>query len=118
MKKIFLRLIPGDGIGVEVTRECRRILRVLEEIHGGVSFTLEEHPWGCRYFLEKGVMMPRDGLSILSECDAILLGAVGYPGVPDHVSLQGLLLPIRQGFDQYVNLRPIRLLEGLPSPLK
>lgn len=62
--------------------------------------------------------MPKDGLSILSQCDAILLGAVGYPGVPDHISLHGLLLPIRQGFDQYINFRPIKLLEGFESPLK
>jgi len=118
MRKISLRIIPGDGIGVEVMRECMRIVPVLGEIHGGVSFAVQGHDWGCGYFLRHGSMMPADGLTILSDCDAILLGAVGFPGVPDHVSLQGLLLPIRQGFDQYVNLRPVRLLEGLASPLR
>jgi tartrate dehydrogenase/decarboxylase/D-malate dehydrogenase len=77
-----------------------------------------ELEWGCGYYLKHASMMPEDGLKILSDCDVILLGAVGFPGVPDHISIQNLLLPIRQGFDQYINFRPIRLLDGLDSPLK
>jgi len=118
MRKVALTLIPGDGIGIEVTKECMRIFKRLEKIHGGLSFLTRELGWGCGYYLKHGAMMPPDGLKILADCDAILLGAVGFPGVPDHVSLQGLLLPIRQGFDQYINFRPIRLLDGLDSPLK
>jgi tartrate dehydrogenase/decarboxylase / D-malate dehydrogenase len=118
MRKVALTLIPGDGIGIEVTGECIRLLKRLEEIHGGLSFMTRSLEWGCGYYLKHGSMMPHNGLSILSDCDVILLGAVGFPSVPDHVSLQGLLLPIRQGFDQYINFRPIKLLEGLESPLK
>jgi len=117
MKRIALKLIPGDGIGVDVIHEGVRILKTLENIDGGVSFDLQELPWGCHYYLGNNEMMPKDGLTILAECDSILLGAVGFPGVPDHVSLRGLLLPIRQEFDQYVNMRPITLLDGLDSPL-
>ncbi len=118
MRKVAITLIPGDGIGIEVTKECKRILRRLEEIHGGLAFMTRELEWGCGYYLKHAHMMPDDGLKILSDCDVILLGAVGFPGVPDHISIQNLLLPIRQGFDQYINFRPIRLLDGLDSPLK
>ena len=118
MRKIALTLLPGDGIGIEVTSECRRILDKITEIHGGLEFEQRELEWGCGYYLRHGRMMPDDGLKILSDCDVILLGAVGFPNVPDHISLQSLLLPIRQGFDQYINYRPIRLLDGLDSPLK
>ena len=118
MKNYSLKLIPGDGIGIEVMHECLRILHAIEEVHGGIAFSCHELDWSCRYYLSHGSMMPADGLEMLAQCDAILLGAVGFPGVPDHVSLQGLLLPIRQGFDQYINMRPIRLLAGLESPLK
>ncbi len=117
MRQINLKLIPGDGIGMEVIHEARRTLECLADKHGGVRFKIDTMPWGCRYYLEHGRMMPEDGLKILADCDAILLGAVGFPGVPDHISLQ-LLLPIRQQFDQYVNFRPVKLLEGLDSPLK
>jgi tartrate dehydrogenase/decarboxylase/D-malate dehydrogenase len=118
MRKVAITLIPGDGIGIEVTNECIRIFRRLEEIHGGLAFMTRELEWGCGYYLKHASMMPDDGLKILSDCDVILLGAVGFPGVPDHISIQNLLLPIRQGFDQYINFRPIRLLDGLDSPLK
>ena len=77
-----------------------------------------DYPWGCEYYLKTGEMMPENGMELLKESDAILLGAVGYPGVPDHISLRGLLLEIRHGFDQYVNLRPVKLLKGAPCPLK
>jgi len=110
--------IPGDGIGLEVMGEAERVLQRIERLHGGVRFNVVKLPWGCRFYLEHHRMMPPDGLTVLADCDAILLGAVGYPGVPDHVSLRGLLLPIRQEFDQYVNLRPIRYLNGMVSPLR
>ena len=118
MRKIRINLLPGDGIGPEVVREGVNALRRLAELDGGVAFEFNELPWGCRYYLEHGRMMPDDGLRTLADCDAILLGAVGFPGVPDHVSLRELLLPIRVEFDQYVNLRPVRLLPGLTSPLR
>ncbi|MCF8078490.1 MAG: tartrate dehydrogenase [Desulfobacterales bacterium] len=118
MKQFDLHLIPGDGIGTEVVAAGRRVLHRLELLHGGISFRFRVHDWGCERYLKKGAMMPAEGLGILADGDAILLGAVGFPGVPDHVSLRGLLLPIRQEFDQYVNLRPVRMLPGLRSPLK
>src|SRR3972149_6480711 len=87
----------------------------------GVRFGFEiepvEFPWGCAYYLEHGEMMDADGLARLRDFDAIYLGAVGDPRVPDHVSLWGLLLRVRKAFDQYANVRPIRLLEGVPGPL-
>jgi tartrate dehydrogenase/decarboxylase / D-malate dehydrogenase len=113
-----LKLLPGDGIGIEVMRECTKVLGKIEAIHGGLTFKTHELDWGCGYYLKHGAMMPEDGLSLLADCDAIMLGAIGFPGVPDHVSVQGLLLPIRRGFDQYINLRPIKMLVGLDSPLK
>ena len=111
-----IALIPGDGIGREVIPEGVRVLNVLAaKFNFTVSYT--EFPFSCEYYLQHGVMMPEDGIEQLSTFDAILLGAVGDPVVPDHVSLWGLLLPIRRQFDQYVNLRPVRLLRGITSPL-
>ena len=118
MKYFVIKLIPGDGIGVDVIREAVRVLKALEQKHGGISFDFQNLEWSCQYYLKTGQMMPADGMKILADCDAILLGAVGFPGVPDHVSLRQLLLPIRVGFDQYVNLRPVKLLPGLSSPIK
>ena len=118
MKSYRLNLIPGDGIGIDVIHEGRRVLDVLAETHGGIRFDYNELPWSCEYYLKHGRMMPEDGMTILADCDAILLGAVGFPGVPDHISLRDLLLPIRTGFDEYVNVRPIQLLPGLHSPLR
>lgn len=118
MKNYVIKLIPGDGIGVDVTNETVRVMHKLEEKHGGLKFDFQELEWSCQYYLKTGRMMPEDGLKILADCDSILLGAVGFPGVPDHVSLRELLLPIRVGFDQYVNLRPVKLLKGLSSPIK
>lgn len=111
-----IALIPGDGIGLEVVPEG---VRALEELAGRYGFALEfsEFPYSCGYYQDHGVMMPADGLERLRPFDAILLGAVGSPGVPDHVSLWGLLIPIRRSFDQYVNMRPVRLLPGIASPL-
>ena len=118
MKTVVLKIIPGDGIGREVVSAGKDILRTIEALHGGVRFDCEDLAWGCEYYLRHGCMMPNDGMRHLDDCDAVLLGAVGGFGVPDHVSLHGLLLPIRQGFDQYINMRPVKLLEGLASPLK
>jgi tartrate dehydrogenase/decarboxylase/D-malate dehydrogenase len=115
---IRVACIPGDGIGPEVVREAQHVLEVAAELHGGVGFEFTEFPWGCTYYLEHGVMMPGDALKMLADFDTILLGAVGWPGVPDHVSLWGLLIPIRRHFQQYVNVRPVRLLKGMRSPLR
>jgi tartrate dehydrogenase/decarboxylase / D-malate dehydrogenase len=111
-----IALIPGDGIGGEVIAEG---VRVLEALGSGFGFKLEleSFPYSCQRFAEEGAMMPPDGLDRLRPFDAIFLGAVGWPGVPDHVSLWGLLIPIRRGFDQYISLRPVRLLPGIRSPL-
>jgi tartrate dehydrogenase/decarboxylase/D-malate dehydrogenase len=111
-----IALIPGDGIGKEIVPEG---VRVLKSLAGNYRFEInfKEFPYSCAYYLKYGEMMPRDGLEKLSTFDAILLGAAGEPEVPDHISLWGLLLPIRRGFDQYVNLRPVRLLPGIKSPL-
>jgi tartrate dehydrogenase/decarboxylase/D-malate dehydrogenase len=109
-------LIPGDGIGREVVPEGLRVLEALAERYG-FEVKFEAFPYGCQYYLKHGVMMPADGLEQLSDFDAILLGAVGDRKVPDHVSLWGLLIPIRRHFQQYVNLRPVRLLPGIRSPL-
>jgi tartrate dehydrogenase/decarboxylase/D-malate dehydrogenase len=108
--------IPGDGIGKEVVPEGVRVLDRAAQIYG-FSFDWTEYPWSCEYYARHGRMMPPDGIDQLRRHDAIFLGAVGFPGVPDHVSLWGLLLPIRRKFDQYVNLRPIRLMPGMESPL-
>jgi tartrate dehydrogenase/decarboxylase / D-malate dehydrogenase len=113
-----LAVIPGDGVGQEVVPEGLRVLRRVGEVTGRFEIATRDQPWSCRYYLETGTMMPADGLAELADCDAIYLGAVGFPGVPDHISLWGLLLPIRQGFDQYVNLRPVQVLDGIPSPLR
>ena len=110
--------MPGDGIGKEVIPQGLRVLQAAAEVTGGFAIETTPYPWSCEWYLAHGRMMPADGLAQLRQHDAIYLGAVGYPGVPDHVSLWGLLLPIRQGFDQYVNLRPVRLLDGILGPLR
>jgi tartrate dehydrogenase/decarboxylase/D-malate dehydrogenase len=110
-----IAVIPGDGIGQEVVPEG---LRVLDRLSEQTRFEYEHFPWGCQYYLQTGRMMDDDGLDRLQGFDAIYFGAVGWPGVPDHVSLWGLRLAICQGFDQYANIRPVRLLPGVPSPLK
>lgn len=117
MKRFNIAVIEGDGIGREVVPEG---LRVLEAV--GRRFDLEfawtHFDWNCETYLKTGRMMPEDGLDQLRTFDAIFLGAVGYPGVPDPISLWGLLIPIRRAFRQYVNLRPVRLLEGVYTPIK
>ena len=116
MRDVRIAVIPGDGIGKEVVPQGVRVLQAAADLHGGLRFTFEEQPWGCDYYRQHGVMMPDDGIETLSGFDQVFLGAVGHPDVPDHVSLWGLLIPIRREFQQYVNLRPVRLLEGVKSP--
>lgn len=118
MKVYKIAVVPGDGIGPEVITEGVNTLNCIAELDGKFRFEYEYFPWGCEYYMKNGKMMDDDGIQRLSAFDAILLGAVGFPGVPDHISLRGLLLKIRQGFDQYVNLRPVVLLKGAPCPLK
>ncbi len=113
-----IAVIPGDGIGREVVPAALAALRRAGEITERFHIETTDLDWSCERFLREGSMMPPDGLRTLDAHDAILLGAVGFPGVPDHVSLWSLLLPIRQGFDLYVNLRPIRVLPGIASPLR
>ncbi len=118
MIKHKIAVIAGDGIGPEVIGEGVKVLKRVAELDGGFEFEFTEFPWGCEYYLENGRMMPEDGIETLKKFDAIFLGAVGYPGVPDHISLWDLLLVIRKSFDQYINLRPVKLLRGAPCPLK
>lgn len=108
--------IPGDGIGTETVGAARRVLDVVSA-DAGFALEWQEYPWGCQHYLLTGAMMDESGIELLAASDAILLGAVGRPDVPDHISLWGLLIPIRRRFDQYVSLRPARLLAGVESPL-
>ena len=114
---VKVAVVGGDGIGPEVVGAGIRVLEAAAEGEPTLDLEFTEFPWGCEYYLEHGKMMPEDALETLARFDVIYLGAVGWPSVPDHVSLWGLLLPIRRGFDQYVNLRPTRLLRGVESPL-
>ena len=118
MKIHKIAVIPGDGIGPEVIAEGIKVLDRVAELDGSFKFEYVTYPWGCEYYLENGRMMSEDGMEQLSKFDAIFLGAVGFPGVPDHISLWDLLLIIRKKFDQYVNIRPVKLLKGAPCPLK
>ncbi len=115
-KNYQIAVIPGDGIGKEVVPEGIRVLEAAGKKFG-IAFHWDFVPWSCAYYAEHGRMMPEDGLEQIRNHDAIFLGAVGFPGVPDHVSLWGLLIPIRREFQQYVNLRPVRLMPGIKSPL-
>ena len=116
MKRYEVAVIPGDGIGKEVMPAGLSVLQKVADDHG-FKLSLMEYPWSCETYHATGKMMPDDGIELLKDSDAIYLGAVGFPGVPDHISLWGLLIPIRRSFDQYINLRPIRLLKGVSSPL-
>ena len=117
MRDYGIAVIPGDGIGNEVVPEAVRVLDAAGEMTGSFALRYESFPWGCEYYLKHGEMMARDGLDILRPFAAIFFGAVGFPTVPDHVSLRGLRLPICQGFEQYVCYRPSVLLPGVRSPL-
>jgi tartrate dehydrogenase/decarboxylase/D-malate dehydrogenase len=107
-----IAVIAGDGAGPEVVAEARKAVDAL-----GIDLTWHDLPWGTDYFHEHGAMMPTDALDVVRGYDGVLLGAVGHPSVPDHVTLWGLLLPLRQGLDLWANIRPARLLEGIPSRL-
>src|SRR5438445_3653878 len=117
MKTYEIAVIPGDGIGKEVVPEGIRVLEAAGAKFG-IGFRFKHFDWSCETYKATGSMMPADGIARLRDHHAIFLGAVGFPGVPDHVSLWGLLIPIRREFDQYVNLRPVRLMPGVPSPLR
>ncbi|MBW2058877.1 MAG: tartrate dehydrogenase [Deltaproteobacteria bacterium] len=117
MKSYDIAVIPGDGVGREVARESVKLLKAAADKHG-FDVKVEYFDWGCDYYLEHGEMMPEDVLDTLRHFDAIFLGCIGDASkVPDHVSLT-LLLKIRKGFDQYVNLRPIRLYPGVETPVR
>jgi isocitrate/isopropylmalate dehydrogenase len=109
--------IPGDGIGVDITNAATQVLNVLAKAIGGFEFEFTTFDWSSKNYLERGWYMPPDGLDQLKKYDAIYFGAVGWPDVPDHISLWGLILPIRKTLNQYVNVRPTRILPGTKSPL-
>ncbi len=115
-KTYRIALIPGDGIGKEVVPVAVDVLEAAGSKHG-FGFQWTEHDWGCERYLRSGELLPADGLSQVRRDDAILLGAIGAPDVPDHISLWGILIPLRREFRQYVNLRPVKLLRGVRSPL-
>ena len=111
-----IAVVPGDGIGKETVPEALKVLDAAARRFGfGLEFT--HYDWSCETYKRTGAMMPADGMDRLGQSDSILLGAVGWPDVPDHISLWGLLIPIRRGFDQYVNLRPCKLMPGVRTPL-
>jgi tartrate dehydrogenase/decarboxylase/D-malate dehydrogenase len=118
MREYSIAAIPADGIGPEVIAAGITVLESLQKRIGDVSFNFETFDWGSAYYREHGVMMPADGLAKLKKFDAIYFGAVGAPDVPDHITLWGLRLPICQGFDQYANVRPTKILPGITSPLR
>ena len=117
MTSYRIAIIPGDGIGKEVVPEGLRVLEAAGR-RFDIDFKWNEYPWSCETYLQTGRMMPADGIEQLRDHDAIFLGAVGSPGVPDHISLWGLLIPIRRQLRQYINLRPVRMLKGMVSPLQ
>lgn len=118
MRSYDIALVPGDGIGHDVIAEGVRLLRRLQDLDGGLQFRFTDYPYGCEYYLEHGAMMEPDALEKLRQHHAIYFGACGFPGVPDHVSLWGMILPIRKAFNLWVNLRPCKLLPGIPGPLR
>jgi tartrate dehydrogenase/decarboxylase/D-malate dehydrogenase len=118
MREHAIAAIPADGIGPEVIGAGITVLEALQQRLGDVRFTVTSFDWGSDHYKKHGAMMPADGLAILKPFDAIYFGAVGAPDVPDHITLWGLRLPICQGFDQYANVRPTRILPGITSPLR
>ncbi len=117
MKKLSIALLPGDGIGMEVVPAARKVLEK-SAAAAGVHLSFEQFDWGSDHYFRMGQMMPVDALDRLRAHDSILLGAVGHPDIPDHITLNGMLLPIRRGFDLYVNERPAYLYAGVQSPLR
>ena len=118
MNNYVIAAIPADGIGTEVIGATIKVLQALEQRFSSFKFQFEHFDWGSDYYKKHGVMMPEDGLEALKKTDAILFGAVGAPDVPDHITLWGLRLKICQGFDQFANVRPTRVLPGIQSPLR
>ena len=118
MQNYKIAAIPADGIGPEVIDAGVRVLQAVAGRDGGFSCDVTTYDWGSDYYKAHGRMMPEDGLDSLKAHDAIFFGAVGAPDVPDHITLWGLRLPICQGFDQYANVRPTRILPGISAPLK
>jgi tartrate dehydrogenase/decarboxylase/D-malate dehydrogenase len=116
MKTFTIAVIAGDGVGTEVVPQARRVLEKIAKKYT-VSFSFQNFEWGAEHFFRWGRMMPAGAIDLLQPCDAILLGAVGHPDIPDHTTLNGLLLPIRRAFDQYANVRPAYLYPGVKSPL-
>ena len=116
MSTMKIAVIPGDGIGWEVVPEGIKVLEAVGAKHG-LDFAFTEFDWGCERFHKTGRLMPEDGLEQLKAFESIFLGAVGFPGVPDHISLWGLLIPIRRAMQQYINLRPVRMMKGMKCPL-
>jgi len=113
-----IAVMPGDGVGKEVVKAGQEVLdEVAARSDGSIKLDWTEFPWGCAYFEQSGRMMAEDGLDQLREYDAIYFGAVGWQTVPDHVSLWGLRLAICQGLDQWANIRPVRFLPGVQTPL-
>lgn len=117
-REYSIAAIPADGIGVEVIEATIEVLDALQQRFPDVKFNVESFDWGSDYYKKHGAMMPKDGLELLKPFSAILFGAVGAPDVPDHITLWGLRLEICQGFDQYANVRPSRVLPGISSPLR
>jgi tartrate dehydrogenase/decarboxylase / D-malate dehydrogenase len=118
MKTYRIAAIPGDGIGKEVIPEGQKVLQAIAAKDQSLKFEFESFDWGGDYYRQHGVMMPEDGLDALRDKDAILFGSAGDPHIPDHITLWGLRLKICQGFDQYANVRPTRILPGIDAPLK
>jgi tartrate dehydrogenase/decarboxylase/D-malate dehydrogenase len=118
MRTYRIAAIPADGVGQEVIPAGIQALEALATAEGTFRMEFETFPWGCAFYHQHGRMMPADALETLKAYDAIFFGAVGHPSVPDHISLWGLRLAICQGFDQYANIRPARILPGIASPLR
>jgi len=117
MAEYKVAVIPGDGVGLEVIDEGRKALEAVASCTGDLSFQFTEFPWGSEFYRETGKLMPDDGIETLKVFDTILFGAVGDPNIPDHITLHGLLLPMRRSFDQGVCIRPAYLYPGVESPL-
>jgi tartrate dehydrogenase/decarboxylase/D-malate dehydrogenase len=118
MKTYRIATIPGDGIGKEVVPEGQKVLEAIAQKDKNIKFEFQDFDWGGDYYRKHGMMMPEDGLNALRDKDAILFGSAGDPHIPDHITLWGLRLKICQGFDQYANVRPTRILPGIDAPLK
>ena len=116
MRTFTIAVIAGDGVGKEILPPAKRVLEQIGRKHQ-VSFAFQDFDWGADHFFQWGRMMPAGAIDLLQPCDAILLGAIGHPDIPDHTTLNGLLLPIRRSFDQYANVRPAFLYPGVQSPL-